>query len=50
MSSHLRPGAAAGQDACDARDWTPRGGARCVCGASVDREAARVHGVDGVGS
>jgi hypothetical protein len=48
MSSHLRPGAAAGQDACDARDWTPRGGARCVCGASVDREAARVHGVDGV--
>ena len=37
-----------GQDPQTATNWQPRGDARCVCGASVDREAARVHGVDGV--
>jgi len=48
MSSQLRPGAAPGQDDCEATAWQPRGDARCVCGAGVDAEAARVWGVDGV--
>jgi len=28
--------------------WQPRSGPQCVCGASVDAEAARVVGIDGV--
>jgi hypothetical protein len=48
MSSQLRLGAAPGQDRTDARDWQPRGDARCVCGAAVDARVARVLGVAGV--
>jgi hypothetical protein len=48
MTPQLRIGAAPGQDGADARAWAPSGGPRCVCGAGVDRAAARVWGVDGV--
>jgi hypothetical protein len=48
MSSQLRLGAAPGQDTRDATEWRPQAHAECVCGAGVDREAARVMGVGGV--
>jgi hypothetical protein len=37
-----------GQTARDSRSWRPTGSARCVCGTPVDREVARVCGIDNV--
>jgi hypothetical protein len=37
-----------GQDTQAATNWQPRGDPRCVCGATVDPEAVRVYGVEGV--
>lgn len=50
MSRNLTIGErpAPGQDAQPAAAWSPTGEPRCVCGATVDAEAARVFGVDGV--
>lgn len=39
---------APGQSGAGIADWSPAGGARCVCGSPVDAEAARLFGVGGV--
>jgi hypothetical protein len=50
MSRNLNHGEvpAPGQQPRSLGDWSPRGAGRCVCGAAVGREVARVYGVDGV--
>jgi hypothetical protein len=46
LTDHRQP--VAGQEGADASAWQPRRDGRCVCGARVDAEAARVVGVEGV--
>ena len=48
LSDYSTREAVGGQDTQAATNWQPRGDPRCVCGAGVDPEAARVWGVDGV--